>query len=94
MIEVTLRANGYLKKHFPNGESYRVKLENDATMKDFYDRLDALYGDVLPSSIWSRDKKSFRRPMVISVSGEAEFDLDYKLRDGDDITISRVIIGG
>jgi len=94
MIEVTLRANGYLKKYFSNGEIYRVELEDGATIRDFYGRIDALYGDVWPSAVWSRDRKDFRKPMVITVSGETEIDTDYKLRDGDEIIISRVIIGG
>ena len=94
MIKVVLSANGYLKKYFTNGENYCVQLEDGATMKDFYDKVDVLYGEAWSSSIWSRDRKSFRKPMLVQVSGNDKIDINHKLRDGDEIAISRVIIGG
>ena len=94
MIKVLLSANGYLKKYFKNGENYSVELDDDATMSDFYDKIDILYGDDWSSTIWSRDRKRFRKPMVIQVSGNDKFDINQKLRDGDEIAIARVIIGG
>ena len=94
MIKVVLSANGYLKKYFANGENYCVELEDGATMKDFYNKIDILYGDDWSSSIWSRERKSFRRPMIVRVSGNDKFEINHKLRDGDEVAISRVIIGG
>jgi len=94
MIKVVLSANGYLKKYFTNGESYCVELEDGATMTDFYNKIDAMYGEAWASSIWSRDRKCFRRPMVVQLSGNDKIDINKKLRDGDEVAISRVIIGG
>jgi len=94
MIKVILSANGYLKKYFTNGEDYCVELDDGATMIDFYNKIDALYGEGWDSSIWSRDRKCFRKPMVVHLSGNDKFDMNQKLRDGDEVAISRVIIGG
>ena len=94
MIKVILSANGYLKKYFTNGEDYCVELNDDATMIDFYNKIDDLYGETWDSTIWSRDRKCFRKPMIVYLSGNDKFDMNQKLRDGDEIAISRVIIGG
>jgi len=94
MIKVFLSANGYLKKYFSNGESYCVELEDGATAEDFYNKIDALYGEGWSTSIWSRDRKRFRKPMIVRLSGECKFNPDKELKDGDIFAISRVIIGG
>jgi len=94
MITVVIKANGYLKKYFAGGESYDVELEDGATVGDLYDKIDTLYGDGWSSSIWSRDRKNFRKPMVVRLSGDCKFNSDRKLQDGDVLSVTRVIVGG
>ncbi|MDD2190745.1 MAG: hypothetical protein PHV71_01915 [Eubacteriales bacterium] len=93
MITVHVYVKGYLKKYFDR-ESYSIELESKATLKDLYEKIDEDLGKNLPPSVWSHEKKSFRGPVVVKISGESIIDLDFKLQDGSDIILSRLLVGG
>ena len=92
-MKVILSINGYLN-HFFEQKEYELELEEGATIAGLLAAVDSRFGESLPKSIWSREKKAFRGPISISVGSKKTSDLTFPLRDGQNVSVSRFLIGG
>ena len=88
-----LSVNGYLGQFFEHSE-YELELEDGAALADLFVAVDKRFGESLPRSVWSREKKAFRGPVSISAGPEKISDLTQALEDGQKVTVSRFLVGG
>ena len=92
-MKVVLTINGYLNQFFKQSCN-ELELTGGATLADLFAAVDMLFGASLPESVWSREKKKFRGPVTVSVGQIKISDPEYPLKEGQQISISRFLIGG
>ena len=92
-MKVTLLIKGYLNKFFEQSQ-FELDLEEGATLADLLIAIDSRFGESLPKSIWAHEKKKFRGPVVVSIGEQSVSDPSFPLTDGQQVSISRFIIGG
>jgi molybdopterin converting factor small subunit len=96
---VKIKVTGYLRyKHLIGGE---VSLELDAeraTVRDALKTLCHQYGERFESSLFDPATKEIKRSNLVLLNGQPYINLpgrlDYELKDGDEITLSPVLVGG
>jgi molybdopterin converting factor small subunit len=96
---VKIKVIGYLRfKDLIGGE---VSLELDAeraTVKDALKMLCHQYGERFESFLFDPHTKEIKRSNLVLVNGQSHINLagrlDCELKDGDEITLSPVLVGG
>lgn len=91
---VKFHAIGYMRTHLKE-DHYLIELESDfSTLADFYDEIGRTIGEKLSNSVWDHRKRRFRGPIILKVDDEVVRQENYNLKDGQNIEISRMLIGG
>ncbi len=90
---IYFRASGYMRSHFKE-EKYEIELNDNATIRDLFEEIHKLLGKNLSRAIWDHDKKCFRGPVMVKVDGSIERKDSYRLSDGQNVEISRLLVGG
>ena len=92
-MKVTLSINGYLNQFFKQSE-FELELDEGATLADLFAAVDKRFGESLPRSVWSREKKAFRGPVSVSVESKKIKDMALALKEGQQVSVSRFLVGG
>jgi len=81
MIQVNLKFAGYFRKFLEEGKEYiRISLEKPSTIRDIFVNVGI-------------DLKKVKVKPVIIVNGSV-FNLDYVVKDGDEIILINMMVGG
>jgi len=92
-MKILLSFNGYFRKMFEQNP-VEIEMVDGAAVDDIFIEIDRLYGATLPKAIWSHEKKRFRGPISVSVDQKVVKDFSYILKDGQQVSITRFLIGG
>lgn len=94
MITVTLQATGPMREYFP-GPDQDLELPDGATLGDLLDRIDADHGERLAgSTIWNRQARKFRGPVVIKAGPRVVTARTAPLRDRQVVSLIKALVGG
>lgn len=92
-MKVILSVHGYLQTFFDQS-CYELELNEGATLADLFLAIDRRFGASLPKSVWSHEKQKFRGPVSISVEQNMVSDPAFPLAEGQQVSITRFLIGG
>jgi len=94
MITVTLQAVGPMREYFP-GPGQDLELPDGATLGDLLDRIDAAHGERLAgTSIWNRQARKFRGPVVIKAGTRLVTSRAAPLQDRQVVSLIKAVVGG
>jgi molybdopterin converting factor small subunit len=92
-MQVTFVAMGHLEKDF--GEKrFTFDLPPGSTLADFLKRFGDEFAGRIPAVLWNQAESRFRGPVVMMANGAALRDPAEILRDGQEILIFNVLVGG
>jgi molybdopterin converting factor small subunit len=92
-VTVRVQVKGELREHF-GGDRVDLDLADGATLGDLVAAVGERWGRSLPSYLWDREAAGFRGPVVIMIDRTAVRDPKTPLRDGQDISLFKVLVGG
>jgi len=84
---------GQLEKDFGGGQ-FDFEFPPDSTLADLLAKIDDDFSDRLPESLWNRAERKFRGAVVMMSDGGALRDPARPLRDGQEIRLFKVLVGG
>ena len=90
---IKILVSGILKRYFDQ-TSFQIVLNDNATLRDLYEYIHAHWVECLPPSIWNRDKKKFRGPVIVMSEQRVLKNDDEKLYNEQIINMFRFISGG
>ena len=95
MITVTLQAMGPMREYFP-GPDQELEFPDGATLGDLLDRIEADHGERLSgsSSIWNRQARKFRGPVVIKAGSRVVTARTAPLQDRQVVSLFKALVGG
>jgi sulfur carrier protein ThiS len=95
MITITLQATGPMREYFP-GPDQELELPDGATLGDLLDRIDADHGERLAGSttIWNRQARKFRGPVVVKAGSQVVAARTAPLRDRQVVSLIKALVGG
>jgi hypothetical protein len=93
MITVTLKTHGILRDYF-GIEPKSVQMENGATLKDFLQVVNSLWGSQLPAYIWDTIEKKFCGAVYVLIENKVIEDPFFGLEDGTEIHLIKAFTGG
>ena len=94
-----IKVTGYLRFKDLMGGEVSLELEAErATVRDALRALCNQYGERLESFLFDPSTKEIKRSNLVLLNGQPHINLtrrlDSELRDGDEITLSPVLVGG
>lgn len=92
-MRVRLAAMGQLEKDFGGGR-FDFEFPPDSTLADLLERIGDEFSERLPESLWNRAERRFRGAVVMMSGGGALRDPAQPLRDGQEILVFKVLVGG
>lgn len=92
-MRIFFEAYGYFKDYFTGCRNI-WDLPEGATVADLFAAIDASFGEYLPASFWSREKRGFRGPVLVAVDQDIIRDFSQTLCDGQKVSVTRFLIGG
>ena len=92
-MQITLVAMGQLEKAFGGGR-FDFEFSPGSTLADLLEKIGNDFSDRLPGSLWNRSARKFRGPVVLMSDGSALRDPAEALRDGQEIRVFKVLVGG
>ena len=94
MITITLQATGPMREYFP-GPDLELEFPDGATLGDLLDRIGADHGERLAgSTIWNRQARKFRGPVVIRIGSQVVTARTAPLRDRQVVSLIKALVGG
>lgn len=93
MIRVSLRAAGPMRECFGSAE-LDLDLPDGATLGDLLLRIEQDHGERLAGSIWNWREHRFRGPVVIMSGSRVLRDRAMALRDQQQVTFTKAVVGG
>lgn len=92
-MRITLIAMGQMEKAFGGGR-FDFDLPPGSTTADLLRAIGKDFSDRLPVSLWKRAESRFRGAVVLMSGGAALRDPAQPLRDGQEIRVFKVLVGG
>ena len=92
-MTIRLQAKGELRECF-GGDVIEVPLAEGATLAGLLAEIGARWGNSLPAHLWDAQAVRFRGPVVIVLGTKPVRDPQTPLRDGQDISVHKVLVGG
>ncbi len=92
-MTVHLQANGVLREHF-GAQSVEMSLADGSTLADLFAAVGKRWGGTLPAHLWDGATNRFRGPVVLMIDKTAVRHLETPLRDGQEISLFKVVVGG
>lgn len=92
-MRVSLAAMGQLEKDFGGG-TFAWEFPPGTTLAGLLRKIGEEFSDRLPESLWNRAECKFRGAVVMMSDGAALRDPAGTLRDGQEIRILKVLVGG
>lgn len=92
-MNVTLNFLGLFKDYI-GSESVFLKLSDDAVYGDLLDEIDRQYGEKLPKSLWSHERREFRPGILCVGEGRDLETRETTLKPGETISVVVHMAGG
>ena len=92
-MTIRLQALGELRESFGAG-MVEVPLAEGSTLKGLLAAVGARWARALPPHLWDAEAGRFRGPVVFIVGKTPVRDLDTPLRDGEQVSLFKALVGG
>ena len=92
-MTVRLLVKGELRGHF-GAETIEMTLADGSTLGDLLSALGERWGRALPPHLWDSAAVRFRGPVVIMIDKTPVREPGTLLRDGQEIWLFKVLVGG
>jgi len=92
-MQVTMIAMGQLEKEL-GGKRFCLDFAPGSTLADFLRKFGQEFADRIPGVLWNQAEGRFRGPVVMMTNGAALRNPAEILRDGQEILIFNVLVGG
>lgn len=93
LMTVRLRVKGELRERF-GAETVEMTLADGSTLGDLLSAVGERWGRALPAYLWDGETARFRGPVVIMVDKTPVREPGTLLRDGQDVWLFKVLVGG
>jgi len=92
-MRIALVAMGQMEKDF-GGKRFALDFPDGSTLADLLRRIGDDFADVMSEALWNRAECRFRGPVVMMTGGAALRDPATVLREGQEILVYKVFVGG
>ena len=92
-MTIRLQAKGELRECFGEG-MVEVPLAEGSTLAGLLAAVEARWGGSLPPHLWDTEAGRFRGPVVFMIGKTPVRDMETPLRDGEDVSLFKVLVGG